>query len=114
MTPDERHKIYNAGFESGKKHAKPSKDTIIFMAKFEEKIKTIDGNMKCLKRKMEDVPTTNDIKLLFEESIKKTIKDCDKKYASKFIEQIVIWFLRFFALGVAGVIGKFLIDSIVK
>ncbi len=51
MTPDEQAKYYNAGFEEGIKHAKPSPQT-------EARLKSLEQAMEKLINKFDQVPET--------------------------------------------------------
>lgn len=73
MNEDEKHEAYHRGFEAGKEHSSPSPVTKEFMAKIEEQVKHIN-------KKLDRMPTRDEMVIANKELIDMVFKEADKRY----------------------------------
>jgi len=88
-TVDDRFKAFTAGLESSKKHDQPAPATISFISETKSSINVINGDIGEIKEILKTVPTQEGMKLMINEAICLSLKECDKKYAGKTTENIV-------------------------
>jgi hypothetical protein len=83
MNPDEKYKIYRAGYNEGIIHQEPSKETKIFMEKTGNDITQMKLDIQQLKDNTKGIAEDlGELKL----DVKDFIKCADNKYAGKWVE----------------------------
>lgn len=128
LSPDEKHEIYNKGFEAGRKHTKPSETTIKMFNDMDKRLIHIEDDISSIKDKIKQVPTKTEMELSNEKlidcvmdkqekNIERLKEENDKKYASKerlsTIEKVVYGTIGAIVVPFIGFIGYLIYQAII-
>jgi hypothetical protein len=103
-TVDDRFKAFNDGLKSAKEHDQPAPRTTEFILKTEKTMTGFAEDIGTIKDILKTVPSKVEMELMITNAICLSLKECDKKYASKTTENIVNGTVAFILLAFLGTV----------